>query len=158
MGSSPQPGHLDLTQARRNKKLDFLKNRVIFGALKVTFSLWRKLMESRKVSAKLKYYRMSPVRMREVADLVRGKSAEEAQNILEFTVRKAATPLKKLLDSAIANAENNFGMDLDSLYVDSICVDEGPRWKRFMPRAQGRASRIIKRTSHVTIELSEIKK
>ncbi len=115
-------------------------------------------MESRKVSAKLKYYRMSPVRMREVADLVRGKSAEEAQNILEFTVRKAATPLKKLLDSAIANAENNFGMDLDSLYVDSICVDEGPRWKRFMPRAQGRASRIIKRTSHVTIELSEIKK
>lgn len=114
-------------------------------------------MEARTVKAKLKYFRMSPMRMREVADLIRGMSAEQAQNTLEFTNRKAATPLKKLLNSAIANAENNFGMDVDALIVKTICVDEGARWKRFMPRAQGRAARITKRTSHVTIELAENK-
>jgi len=114
-------------------------------------------MEAKTVKAKLKYYRSSPMKMREVADLVRGKSAEEAQNILEFTRRKAAVAIKKLLDSAIANAENNHGLDVDNLFVKTILVDEGSRWKRFMPRAQGRASMIVKRTSHVTIELAENK-
>lgn len=107
------------------------------------------------VKAKLKYFRSSPGRMREVADLIRGKGAEDALNILEFTNRKAAVAIKKLLDSAVANAENNFGMDVDSLYVKTITVDEGPAYKRFMPRAQGRASLIKKRTAHVTVELAE---
>ncbi len=115
-------------------------------------------MEAKTVKATLKHYRMSPTKMREVADIIRGKRAEDAQNILEFTLRKAALPIKKLLNSAIANAENNFGMDVDKLIVKTIFVDESTKMKRFMPRAQGRAHRILKRTSHVTIELAEEKK
>ena len=112
-------------------------------------------METRTVKATLKYYRMSPRRVREVADIIRGKRAEEAQNILDFTNRRAAGTLKKLLNSAIANAENNFSMDPDKLFVTEIAVDEGPMWKRFITKSHGRASRIVKRTSHVTIVLGE---
>ena len=114
-------------------------------------------MSEKSVKATLKFYRMSPMKVREVADIIRGKRAEEAQNILEFTLRKAALPMKKLLNSAIANAENNFGMDADKLFIKSVFVDEGTKWKRFIPRAHGRAQRIIKRTSHITIELGEMK-
>lgn len=114
-------------------------------------------MEHKTVKAKLINYRMSPMRMREVADIIRGKKAEDAQNILEFTSRKAAVAIKKLLDSAIANAENNFSMDPDSLFIKTIFVNEGPMWKRFIPKAHGRAARIHKRTSRVTIELAENK-
>ena len=112
-------------------------------------------MEAKIVKARLKNFRMSPSRVREMADIIRGKSAEEALNILEFTGRKSAAALKKLLDSAIANAENNLNMDPDNLFVKTVFVDEGPAWKRWIPRAQGRAARIKKRTSHITLELSE---
>jgi len=112
-------------------------------------------METRTVKATLKYYRMSPRRVREVADIIRGKRAEDAQNILDFTNRRAAGALKKLLNSAIANAENNFSLDPDKLFVTAISVDEGPMWKRFITKSHGRASRIVKRTSHVTIEVGE---
>jgi len=90
-----------------------------------------------------------------VADIIRGKRVEEARNILDFTNRRAATAIKKLLDSAIANAENNFNLDPDRLRVARITVDEGPMWKRFVTKSHGRASRILKRTSHVTIDLAE---
>ncbi len=112
-------------------------------------------MEAKIVRAKLRNFRMSPRRMREIADIIRGKSAGDARNVLEFTPRKSAVAIKKLLDSAIANAENNFNLDPDNLYIKTIMVDEGATWKRFVPRAQGRAARILKRTSHVTIELAE---
>jgi large subunit ribosomal protein L22 len=112
-------------------------------------------METQVVKAILKHYRMSPRRVREVADIIRGKRAEDAQNILDFTNRRAAAALKKLLNSAIANASNNFSMDPDKLFVNSIFVDEGPMWKRFVTKSHGRASRIVKRTSHVTIILGE---
>lgn len=114
-------------------------------------------METKAVRATLKYYRMSPRRVREIADVIRGKRVEEAQNILDFTNRRAAPALKKLLNSAIANAENNFSLDPDKLVIARITVDEGPMWKRFITKSHGRASRVVKRTSHVTIELSEHK-
>ena len=114
-------------------------------------------MEDKTVKATLKYYRMSPRRVREVADVIRGKRVEDAQNILDFTNRRAAGALKKLLSSAIANAGNNFGLDPDRLFVVAIAVDEGPMWKRFITKRRGQASRIVKRTSHITIELGEKK-
>ena len=112
-------------------------------------------METKVVRAKVKNFRMSPRRVREVADIVRGKSVEEALGILEFTGRKSAVAIKKLLDSAVANAENNHNMDPDTLQVKTIFVDEGPTWKRWIPRAQGRAAKIMKRTSHITVELAQ---
>ncbi len=114
-------------------------------------------MEAKSVRAVLKYYRMSPRRVREVADIIKGKRVEEARNILDFTNRRAAPAIKKLLDSAIANAENNFNLDPDRLIVARITVDEGPMWKRFVTKSHGRANRIVKRTSHVTIDLAEQK-
>lgn len=112
-------------------------------------------METKIVTAKLRNFRMSPQKIRELADIVRGKKAGDAKNILEFTPRKSAMALKKLLDSAIANAENNFNMDPDNLFIKTIMVDEGQVMKRFVPRAQGRAAKILKRSSHITIELAE---
>ena len=103
--------------------------------------------------AKLRYLRSSPTKARLVADLIRGKAVDEAQTILDFTPKAAAGPLLKLLRSAIANAGEQ-GMDIDRLTVDQIWVDGGPMLKRFMPRAMGRATRIRKRTSHVTIILA----
>ncbi|HRZ80249.1 MAG TPA: 50S ribosomal protein L22 [bacterium] len=114
-------------------------------------------MEAKIVRAMLKNFRMSPRKVREVADIIRGKSAGDAKNILEFTPRKSALAMKKLLDSAIANAENNFNMDPDTLYIKTILVDDGQTMKRFVPRAQGRAARILKRSSHITIELAQNK-
>ncbi|MEO1173905.1 MAG: 50S ribosomal protein L22, partial [Myxococcota bacterium] len=85
----------------------------------------------------------------------RGRSVEEALNVLTFSQKAAAEPVGKLLKSAVANADNRGGFDLDRLYVKTAFVDEGLTWKRWLPRAQGRATRIRKRTSHVTIELAE---
>ncbi|HNW82832.1 MAG TPA: 50S ribosomal protein L22 [bacterium] len=114
-------------------------------------------MEAKVVRAMLKNFRMSPRKVREVADIIRGKNAGDAKNILEFTPRKSALAMKKLLDSAIANAENNFNMDPDTLYIKTVLVDDGQVMKRFVPRAQGRAARILKRSSHITIELAQNK-
>jgi large subunit ribosomal protein L22 len=110
------------------------------------------------VIAKLRYLRIAPRKVRLVADLIRGKSVEEAQTILNFTTKKAAKPLLKLLKSAIANARHNFELEENNLYIAKITVDEGPKWKRWMPRARGMVSEIQKKTAHVTIVLEEIKK
>ena len=103
--------------------------------------------------AKLRYLRVSPRKTRLVVDLVR-KGVAEAINILTFTRRAACEPVRKLIESAIANAEEQ-DANIDDLFVNRIFVDEGPTLRRFRPRAQGRATRINKRTSHVTCELAE---
>jgi len=110
------------------------------------------------VTAKLRYLRIAPRKVRLVADLIREKSVEEAQTILSFTTKKAARVLLKLLKQAVANAKTNFQLEEKNLYISKILVDEGPKYKRWMPRARGMASPIQKKTSHVTIELTEIEK
>ncbi len=111
-----------------------------------------------EVSAKLRYLRIAPRKIRLVADSVRGKSAEEARNILQFTIKKGSEPLLKLLNSAIANAKSAHSKEAENLYISKITVDEGPKFKRWMPRARGQASEIQKKTSHITLILSESKK
>ena len=104
--------------------------------------------------AKLSYLRISARKTRLVIDLVRGKPVSEAINILTFTRRAASEPVRKLIESAIANAEAA-DANIDNLFVDTIFADEGPTLRRFRPRAMGRATRINKRTSHVTCVLAE---
>ncbi len=108
-----------------------------------------------EAQATLKYLRMAPRKVRLVADLVRGRPVEEAIRILRFTHRRASLPVRKVIESAVANAENNHGLDIDQLWVREIRVDEGPTLKRWRPRAQGRAFPIMKRTSHVSVVLEE---
>ncbi|MFB9886578.1 50S ribosomal protein L22 [Balneatrix alpica] len=105
--------------------------------------------------AKLTGARLSAQKARLVADLIRGKNVDEALNILTFSTKKGAHLVKKVLESAVANAEHNEGADVDELKVDTIFVDEGPSMKRIMPRAKGRADRILKRTCHITIKVAE---
>lgn len=107
--------------------------------------------------AKVKYVRMSPSKVRIMLDVIRGKRAVDAMAILENSTQIAREPLVKLLKSAIANAENNKGMNKDDLVVAECYVCPGPTLKRMMPRAKGRADRILKRTCHITIVLDEIK-
>lgn len=116
------------------------------------------LHEPMPVIAKLRYLRIAPRKVRLVADSIRGKSAEEAQTILRFTIKKAGQPLLKLLKQALANARNNFQLDETNLYISKITVDEGPKYKRWRARARGRAAAIQKKTSHVTLILDEIAK
>ena len=104
--------------------------------------------------AVLKFVRLSPQKGRLVADLVRGKKVDEAINTLKFSNQRAAGLIRKVLESAIANAENNLGADVDELKVSEIFVDQGPVLRRIMPRAKGRADRISKPTSHITIRVS----
>jgi large subunit ribosomal protein L22 len=108
-----------------------------------------------EVAAKLKGAQISAQKVRLVADQVRGLRVEEALGLLEFSSKKAAHIVKKLLDSAIANAENNEGADVDELKVSSIFVDEGMTMKRLRPRAKGRADRILKRSCHITIKVAD---
>ncbi|MBU4174428.1 MAG: 50S ribosomal protein L22 [Actinobacteria bacterium] len=110
-------------------------------------------MEGSKAVAR--FIRVSPRKARLVVDLIRGKDLAKAQQILEYTPRAAARVVAKVLDSAAANAENNAKMNPDDLFVATVYVDEGPTLKRFRPRAMGRATRINKRTSHITIILEE---
>ncbi|MBD1576374.1 MULTISPECIES: 50S ribosomal protein L22 [Vibrio] len=105
--------------------------------------------------AKHNFARISPQKARLVADQIRGKSVEQALEILTFSNKKAAELIKKVLDSAIANAEHNEGADIDDLNVAKIFVDEGPIMKRIMPRAKGRADRILKRSSHISIVVAD---
>ncbi|MFZ1362914.1 MAG: 50S ribosomal protein L22 [Candidatus Nanopelagicales bacterium] len=109
-------------------------------------------MEAR---AQARFVRVTPMKARRVVDLVRGLPVAEAQAILRFAPQGASEPVGKVLDSAIANAVNNDGLNEDDLLVLEARVDEGPTMKRFRPRAQGRASRIRKRTSHITIVVGE---
>ncbi len=106
------------------------------------------------MNAKLRYLRVSPRKTRLVVDLVRGKHVEDAIGILTFTHRAASESVRKLIESAIANAEAK-DANVDNLFVKEIFVDEGPTLRRFRPRAMGRATRINKRTSHVTCVLGE---
>ena len=108
-----------------------------------------------QVSAKLRYARISPQKCRLVADAVRGKTVESALQILGFMPKKGAAIVKKVLESAVANAEHNHGADIDELKVAKVFVDEGPTMKRIMPRAKGRADRILKRSSHITVVVSD---
>jgi large subunit ribosomal protein L22 len=103
------------------------------------------------VSAKLKYARISAQKARLVADQIRGLPVDRALDTLAFSVKKASDIIKKLLESAMANAENNEGLDIDELFVETIFVNEAPSFKRFKSRAKGRANRITKRNSHITI-------
>ncbi len=105
--------------------------------------------------AKRRFAKISPQKCRLVADQIRGLPVDRALNVLAFSPKKASAMLKKLLESAIANAEHNDGADIDELKVTRIHVDEGPMHKRSMPRARGRMNRILKRTSHITIAVSD---
>src|SRR6201994_4956065 len=106
--------------------------------------------------ARARYVRMSPMKVRRVVDLVRGMPVGQAASVLQFAQQAAATPVAKLVASAVANAENNFDLDPSTLVISTITVDEGPTMKRFQPRAQGRAYRIRKRTSHITVEVTSV--
>jgi large subunit ribosomal protein L22 len=109
-------------------------------------------MEARATArASARYVRVTPQKARRVVDLIRGLPAADAQAILRFAPQAASEPVGKVLDSAIANAENNHDLDPAALVVSEAFVDEGPTLKRFRPRAQGRAYRIRKRTSHITV-------
>lgn len=108
-----------------------------------------------QVAAKLKGASISAQKVRLVADQIRGKSVEEALNVLEFSNKKAAGIVKKVLDSAIANAEHNEGADIDELKVSTIFVDEAITLKRIKPRAKGRADRILKRSCHITVKVAD---
>ncbi len=113
-------------------------------------------MENQVVKAKSKYLRQSPYKVRLVLNLIRGLEVKEALDVLTFTKRKAADEIKQVLESAIANAEINFGLNSSNLYISKAIADEGPTLKRFRPRARGRAGRINKRTSHLIIELESV--
>lgn len=108
------------------------------------------------VIAKFRYLHIAPRKVRLVADAIRGKKVEKAQAILSFLVKKSSAPLLKLLNSAIANAENNFKLDKTDLYIQKIIVDEGPKNKRWHAQSRGRAAEILKRTSHITIVLETL--
>ena len=105
--------------------------------------------------AKLRFARLSAQKGRLVADQIRGLPVEQALNTLLFSMKKGAALMKKVLDSAIANAENNEGADIDELKVKTVCVDEGPTMKRLRARAKGRGTRILKRTSHITVTVAD---
>ena len=104
-----------------------------------------------------RYVRISSRKVKIVIDLIRGKSVQEAQAILMYTPKAASPVVEKLLNSAVANAENNMDLSRDTLYVAEVFANQGPTLKRFRPRAQGRASRIRKRSSHITIILDQAK-
>jgi len=107
--------------------------------------------------ATARFIRISPTKARQVVDLIRGRHVDDARRVLAFTPRAATTPVAKVLESAVANAEHNRGLPGDELVVARAWVDEGPTLRRFRPRAMGRATRITKGVSHIVIELSERK-
>jgi large subunit ribosomal protein L22 len=108
-----------------------------------------------QVSATLKHARVSPQKCRLVADQIRGLPVERALNILMFSPKKSAGIVRKVLESAIANAEHNEGADIDELSVAAICVNEGRTLKRFRARAKGRGTRVLKRNSHITVTVGD---
>ena len=107
------------------------------------------------VKATAKFIRIAPTKVRKILETVKGRPVEDALNNLKFMPQKAASKLDKVIRSAVANADQNPGIDVDSLFVRNIFVDQGASLKRFRPRAQGRAYRILKRSSHITVILSE---
>ena len=111
-------------------------------------------MEARAIA---KYVKMSPIKLKPVADLVRGKNLSEALTILKFTPGKGAEQVEKVVKSAAANAENNLDLNPDDLYVSKVIINQGPTIKRWRAGAQGRASIILKRSSHITVTVSDDK-
>ena len=107
------------------------------------------------VAATLKYARISPQKCRLVANIIRGKSVDDALRALTFSSKKSAGILKKILESAVANAEHNHGADIDELKIATVEVNEAPTFRRFRARAKGRGARIIKRNSHITIRVGD---
>lgn len=118
-------------------------------------ALRRRENAEKRPHATARYIRISSRKVKVVIDLIRGKSVNEALGILMYTPKAAAQPVLKLLNSAIANAVNNMNLSTDDLYIAEVYANQGPTLKRFRPRAQGRASRIRKRTSHITIVLDQ---
>jgi large subunit ribosomal protein L22 len=114
--------------------------------------------EVRTAFARATYVRVTPMKARRVIELIRDLPAQDALSVLKFAPQAASEPVAKVLASAIANAEHNFSLDADTLFVSRAYVDEGPTMKRFRPRAQGRAYRIRKRTSHITIEVESVER
>ena len=110
---------------------------------------------AQEVKATAKYIRIAPRNVRIVMNLVRGKSVADALAILKFTPKVGADAVEKVLRSAIANAENNFDMDVDRLFISSAFVDQGPTLKRIHPRSRGQAFKILKHTSHITVAVNE---
>ena len=110
---------------------------------------------AQEVKATAKYIRIAPRKVRIVMNLVRGKSVADALAILKFTPKVGADAVEKVLRSAIANAENNFDMDVDRLFISSAFVDQGPPLKRIHPRSRGQAFKILKHTSHITVAVNE---
>jgi large subunit ribosomal protein L22 len=111
-----------------------------------------------RARAQARHVHTTPMKARRVVDLVRGRSTTDALAILKFAPQAAAEPVAKVVASAVANAENNQGLNPEALIIETAYVDEGPTLKRFQPRAQGRAFRIRKRTCHITIEVVEVEK
>lgn len=108
-----------------------------------------------EAKAQARFVRMSAQKARLVADQIRGLPVERAINVLNFSTKKAAPIIKKVLESAIANAEHNEGADIDDLRVERVLVDQGPSQKRFHARARGRGNRILKRSSHITLVVAD---
>jgi large subunit ribosomal protein L22 len=111
-----------------------------------------------EVAAKLKFARLSPQKCRLVCDQIRGLPIDRALDILKFSRKRSAAVLKKVLDSAIANAEHNYGADIDELRVAKVFADQGPTYKRMQPKAKGRSAQILKPTCHITVVLSDEEK
>ncbi|VFP87633.1 50S ribosomal protein L22 [Candidatus Erwinia haradaeae] len=108
-----------------------------------------------EIIAQQRHARSSAQKIRLIADIIRGKKVSKALDLLTYTNKKAAILVKKVLESAIANAEHNEGADIDNLIITKIFINEGPSMKRIMPRAKGRADRVLKRTSHITLAVSD---
>ncbi len=108
-----------------------------------------------RAQARARFIRQSPYKVRQVLDMIRGLPVDEARVVLEHTQRRATEPVRKVLDSAVANAEHNLALDANELFVASAFADEGPTLKRYRPRARGRATRIRKRTSHITVVVAD---
>ena len=108
-----------------------------------------------EVKAVSKYVRISPQKVRKLADAIKGKPVEAGMDILKFMPQKAAGIVEKVVRSAASNADNNHGLDVDSLVIRNLIVDQGPTLKRFRARARGRGARILKRTSHITVILAD---
>lgn len=107
------------------------------------------------VTSKLLYQRSSAQKTRLIADQVRGLPVDKALDILNFSLKRAAVLVRKVVETAIADAEHNFGLDVDELRISKICIDEGPTMKRWQPRAKGRACKIFKRSCHLTVVVSD---
>jgi len=112
-------------------------------------------MSSQEVKAVLRYVRISPLKVRKISGAIKGKPVQSGLDALKFMPQKSAAILSKVIQSAVANADNNHGIDVDSLVIQNITADQGPVLKRFMARARGRGTRILKRSSHITVTLQE---